>query len=115
LNIAGSHTTPWKDIRQETGLCNVPASFFLRPYSPNSRWAEVLRLARIGRSIRKAALSKEIVHLWWHPHNFGCYMDQNLRFLRKVLQVFDRYRRSHGMRSLSMIEASTIASGNKSE
>lgn len=104
LNLAGMHTTPWDEVRQGNGMCRVPASFFVRPYSPRLRATEPLRLRRIGASLAHAARSREIVHLWWHPHNFGVNVEENLGVLRSILIQFDRYRRSHGMRSLTMCE-----------
>lgn len=104
LNMAGTHTTPWDEVRQGNGMCSIPASFFVRAYSPRLRALEPLRLRRMGGSLAQAACSHEIVHLWWHPHNFGVNIDANLAVLRGILDQFDRYRRSHGMRSLTMCE-----------
>lgn len=104
LNVAGAHTTPWGEVRQGNGMCNVPASIFVRPYAPRLRALEPFRLRRIGGSLAHAARTREIVHLWWHPHNFGVYIEENLALLRRILIQFDRYRRSHGMRSLAMCE-----------
>ncbi len=104
LNLTGAHTTPWDRIRQENGMCNVPASFFLRPYSRALGLAEPLRLRRICGALERAARAREIVHLWWHPHNFGVDVEENLAMLRSILLRFDGLRREHGMRSLTMCE-----------
>ena len=108
-NLAGPHTVSWDGIQQRNGLCNIPASFFVRPYSPRWRRLEPIRLQRIVRSIRHAAVSKELVHIWWHPHDFGIHIDQNIDFLRKVLEAFCRCRDSHGMCSMSMADAAAVA------
>ena len=52
--------------------------------------------------LRRAATTRSIFHLWWHPHNFGAHTKENLSFLREILQEFDRLRERHGMASLSM-------------
>jgi hypothetical protein len=64
-------------------------------------------MRRIAGAIRKAAVSNRIVHLWWHPHNFGAYIDENLVFLRTLLEIFAQFHESHNMQSLSMAEAAT--------
>jgi hypothetical protein len=66
---------------------------------------EALRLQRIRSSLRVAAEQGRILHLWWHPHNFGLFQEENLAFLRNVLIEFDRCREEHGMQSMSMIGA----------
>ena len=104
VNLAGLHTVSWEAIQQSNGLCNVPASFFVRPYSPHWKRLEPTRSRRILGSIERAAVSKEVVHLWWHPHNFGINIDQNIDFLRAILEAFCRYRDRYGMRSMSMLD-----------
>ena len=49
------------------------------------------------------------MHLYWHPHSFGPHLDENIAFLRRLLERFARYRRSHGMQSLSMSGAADVA------
>lgn len=109
LGFSGPNVTSWPDVRQTNGLCDVPASGFLRPYSPRLRRLDVLRLHRIARGIQRAASAPGIFHLWWHPHNMGVHVDDNLRFLRSVLEAFARCRELYGMRSLSMAEVADIA------
>lgn len=99
---SGPNVTKWQDVPRMNGLYNVPASCFLRPYTPPLRQLEPLRLRRIGYGIECAAVTPGIFHLWWHPHNFGVHIDDNLRFMRGVLEAFARCRDRHGMRSLSM-------------
>jgi peptidoglycan/xylan/chitin deacetylase (PgdA/CDA1 family) len=108
--LSGRRTVQWRALPQPNGLCNLPASLFLRPYSPRLRRLESLRLRRIGRLMKRAAASREIIHLYWHPHSFGPHLDENIAFLRRMLERFARYRRSHGMRSLSMRGAADAAS-----
>ncbi len=109
LPLSGPQTTPWSQARQANGLANVRASFFLRPYSPRLRRLEPLRLARLRESLRYAARGGHIFHLWWHPHNFGCHLEENLDFLRRMLAEFSACRERYGMRSLTMAEAARHA------
>ncbi|MBV8903166.1 MAG: polysaccharide deacetylase family protein [Acidobacteriia bacterium] len=109
VSFSGANVTPWNQVLDSTGLCNVPASMFLRPYSPRLESCDALRLRRIRSSIEAAATRGGIFHLWWHPHNFGRYTDQNLRFLDKVLQVFADCRDRYGMESLSMADVAVRA------
>lgn len=109
LDLSGSAAVPWDRVLEPGGMCNVPASRFLRPYTPRLRSLEPLRLRRMVRALRQAARAREIFHLWWHPHNFGTHMEENLGTLRKFLESFDENRRGYGMRSLTMDEVAVQA------
>ena len=99
------NTTEWAEMRQASGLSDVRASAMLRPYSPLLRRAERVRLERLRRGLKVAARQGRILHLWWHPHNFGVNEEENLAFLRRVLVEFAKCRDRWGMRSLNMVEA----------
>ena len=111
LNLTGSNLTHWKEVRQPNGLYNVRSSRFLRPYSPRLRHLDPLRLRRITQGIRAAATTRAIFHLWWHPHNVGTSVDENLAFLRRALETFADCRTRYGMRSLSMAEVVDTLNG----
>jgi len=111
MPVNGQPTLSWDGLVQPNGLCDVPASLFLRPYSPRLRRLDPLRVRRIAGLIRRAAVAREIVHLYWHPHNFGAHLPENIAILRAILEIFARYRDSHGLRSLSMAEVADIATG----
>jgi peptidoglycan/xylan/chitin deacetylase (PgdA/CDA1 family) len=101
VNISGHNS-----YRAATGngLVNLPASQFLRPFSPKLAWADPLRKRRIRKGIEHAAQNGEIYHLWWHPHNFGVNLESNLKILRGLLDCFAEMRAKHGMESLTMSE-----------
>ncbi|MDP9203650.1 MAG: hypothetical protein M3P26_17235, partial [Gemmatimonadota bacterium] len=99
----------WDGLLNPNGMCNIPASFFLRPFSPSLARLEKLRYARITRTIGLAAERGRLVHIWWHPHNFGVNQENNLSFLRNILEYFSLMREQHGMRSLTMSEAGALA------
>lgn len=102
-------TISWTEVGQVSGLSDVRASCLLRPYRPALRRLEGLRLERIRRSVRFAARTGRIFHLWWHPHNFGIHQEENLGFLRAVLLEFAACREQYGMLSLSMAEVDSYS------
>jgi len=109
ISLSGPKFIRWEEITQPNGMHDVRASMFLRPYSPQRKSLEPVRLRRIAGGIRAAAKNRGIFHLWWHPHNFGKNIPENLEFLRSVLKVFAEQRQVHGMQSLSMIEVASLA------
>jgi peptidoglycan/xylan/chitin deacetylase (PgdA/CDA1 family) len=103
INLSGHHTYALESCAGKLPF-NFPASRFLRPHDPRLAWLDGLRLRRITHAMRHAAKRHEVFHLWWHPHNFGIDTDQNIRFLERVLDEFERLRRRYGMRSMGMAE-----------
>ncbi len=101
-------TTGWSDMLDEAGLCEVPASAFLRPYSPGRKRLEPLRFARLVAGMRHAARRSRVFHLWWHPHNFARYPEESFALLSRLADEFDRLAESEGMRSLSMGEVAEL-------
>lgn len=102
LTIDGHNTQSWQSVAQPNGLCDVRASTFLRPYDPRFAALEPLRLRRVVQSMQRAAEHNELFHLWWHPHNFGRHIDENLAMLRSILKAYARCRERWGMESLTM-------------
>ena len=105
-------TITWDGLVQPNGLVNVRASQFLRPCRTSAGLIEFLKLRRICKSIVRAAKLGRIYHLWWHPHNFGTYMEQNLQFLRRVLDAFVIAKRKYGMQSMTMAQIGEMARMN---
>jgi hypothetical protein len=83
---------------------NIPASSFLRPYNRQVALLDGRRLHRITAELTHAASNGRIYHLWWHPHNFGRDLRENLDFLSRVLAHYSELRRRYGMRSSTMAE-----------
>ena len=110
VSLSGPKVVRWNEIIQPNGLCNVRSSMFLRPYSLQRKSLEPVRLRRITGGIQAAAEQRGIFHLWWHPHNFGAQTDENLLFLRRVLEAYAACRQKHGMQSLSMCEVASMLS-----
>ena len=103
LPITGHHTFGPNRCTGEVPY-NIPASRFLRPYTPKLRWFDPLKKKRILASLRHAATHKQAFHLWWHPHNFGRHLEQNAGFLERILQEYRLLSDRFGMRALSMSE-----------
>ncbi|MCB0134483.1 MAG: polysaccharide deacetylase family protein [Caldilineaceae bacterium] len=86
---------------------NVPASQFLRPTTGTLKPLHPLHRNVIKRGMSFAARQGRGYHLWWHPHNFGRDMEDNLSVLHDILVHFMRLQDSDGMQSASMAEATT--------
>lgn len=104
VNWGGNTTIPYVSIDGNERPVNIPASRMLRPYMRKLRLLEPLRLMRIKREMLHAAKHHELYHLWWHPHNFGADMDENMAFLEEVLKCYQSCHQQYGMQSLTMKE-----------
>ena len=113
IAVTGHHTIPWSRIAAERPF-NVCASHFIRPYSQKLRFLESLRRRRVINGLKAAARRGEVFHIWWHPHNFGANLEENLQALEAILDVFDNLRERHGMQSLTMAEAADVAEKHSS-
>jgi hypothetical protein len=111
LPVSGPGNVAWDEVPRPDGLHDVRASLFLRPCRPGLRALERARLARIALAIRHAARTGRLFHLWWHPHNFGRDLEENLSFLEAILRVVGECRARSGMRSLSMGEVADDLGG----
>ena len=114
FKLSGQHTSRWPRKSQlRSGICPVPTSFFLRPISGCRTVLDSLRLRRIKKSMLHAARENEIFHLWWHPHNFGVNLEQNISYLREILEYYRELKNKYGMQSLNMSELAEVALGKK--
>lgn len=100
---------PRRVARHASGLIDVPASRFLRPHAPRLARLAPLELRRITDALTAAAEHGGLYHLWWHPHNFGVHLAENMTRLEVVLACWARLRDRHGMRSATMAEAAGLA------
>lgn len=105
LNLSG-YNTYTIDFNSNRSPVNLPASFFLRPYSHKLNFLESLRLNRLKKSMTYAAKNNQVFHLWWHPHNFGVNFEENINFLKSILEHFKYLNKEYGMESLNMQEIS---------
>ncbi len=101
MNLSGHHCHE-AAFMNSNELCNIPASRFLRPYSKSLAFLDRLRLKRITNSMTHAAKHGLTYHLWWHPHNFGINIKENLAFLEKILMHYQKLSKKYVFRSVSM-------------
>jgi peptidoglycan/xylan/chitin deacetylase (PgdA/CDA1 family) len=100
------------NVRSGYPVC-IPASRLLRPYRASELFLNDLKIARIKSEISHAAKNNEVYHLWWHPHNFGNYPEQNLQGLKKILDHFAGCKKKWNIQSLNMREiTSLLQNGN---
>lgn len=95
------------DIDENEGVINIPASHFLRPYS-RLRIMNILQEYRIKLSMKRAAQNKKIFHLWWHPHNFGSNIEDNMMFLESLFCYYRKLNDDYGMISVTMENAAKL-------
>ncbi|SMB89579.1 conserved hypothetical protein [Hymenobacter roseosalivarius DSM 11622] len=101
LNMSGVNCYSLDEIAKSFPY-NIPASRFLRPWSRRFRLLEGLRMQRILRGMEYAAQHGQVFHLWWHPHNFGVNLIENIAVLRQIAEHFRWLQTRYGMESLSM-------------
>lgn len=90
------------EIKKDTNLLLIPSSRFLRGYSKKEKFLRKLMLNRIKGEMTYAAIHKEVYHLWWHPHNFGNNIDENMSFLKSILEHYAHLNSQYGFESTTM-------------
>jgi len=103
VNLSGQHCASLAELAGTLPL-NIPASRFLRPWSGRLRSLEGLRLRRILAGLEYAARHGRVFHLWWHPHNFGANLPENMAVLRRIAGHYRLMQQRYGMASRSMSE-----------
>ncbi|NMM48036.1 polysaccharide deacetylase family protein [Marinigracilibium pacificum] len=86
----------------------LPASRLLRAWSPKEAKLNRFKIDKIKKEMTVAAKYNEVYHLWWHPHNFGHFPDENLRDLKEILEHFKFLKKEYGMTSFTMNETSRL-------
>jgi peptidoglycan/xylan/chitin deacetylase (PgdA/CDA1 family) len=95
--------------RDRLGISNIRSSRFLLPMPTRTRIFGQLCQRRIEAAMRHAAGTDQVFHLWWHPHNFGSHVDDNLAILRTVMERYRALSEEQGMVSRNMGEIATAA------
>ena len=85
------------------GLTNITGDRFLRPYN-HKNVLNKLHISRIKDEMLFASINKTNYHLWWHPHNFGTFRQENLKNLEEILIYFTSLKKQYGMESKCMKE-----------
>ncbi len=101
INLSGFNSYPLKELYGQTPY-NIRASRFLRPHSPMLSLFDKLKLKRICKEMTHAAISGEIYHLWWHPHNFGANQEKNFIFLESILEHYKKLNKTHQFSNATM-------------
>jgi peptidoglycan/xylan/chitin deacetylase (PgdA/CDA1 family) len=101
INISG-HNCYDDNFLQQNYPVNIPASRFLRPFTPALEKLDRLKLKRITNGMTYAAQKNLTYHLWWHPHNFGINQDQNFKLLEKILVHYEQLNSQYGFTSITM-------------
>lgn len=91
----------------------LPASRFLRPYNYKERSIQFLKKNRVFKEMTHAAKYKKIYHLWWHPHNFGNELQENLNYLEDVLKHYEYLRKEYNFSSFTMLEMKELFNQKK--
>jgi hypothetical protein len=103
LELSGNGcATPHLD--EQYPIVRISQSRFLRPWSNTLKGFESLRLKRILSSMDIAAKNNKTFHLWWHPHNFGVHLEQNMAILTRIAEHYAILNRETGWPSLTMAE-----------
>lgn len=103
-NLSGHHTYRLSALKEESGLLNIPASRFFRPYCRPLFFLERWKMNRIKSSMKHAAVHGEVFHLWWHPHNFGTHPRQMMKQLEEIVEYYQELKAKYGMQSMNMHE-----------
>ncbi len=101
INLSGYHHS---SVTKNNQLIELKSSIFLRPYSNRLKYLEPLKIKRIKDAMSSAVKENKNFHLWWHPHNFGVNLNQNLKNLEKILTHYSYLQKHYGMKSLNMQE-----------
>jgi peptidoglycan/xylan/chitin deacetylase (PgdA/CDA1 family) len=105
VSVSGPNTYKPVEIAKRKPF-DIPASRFLRPWSERLAPLEGLRLRRILSGMTHAARYGEVFHLWWHPHNFGANLPQNMAVLRQIAEHYRALQRQYNFRTQTMAELS---------
>lgn len=107
FNLSGYNCYSDEYLKSKTPV-DIPSSRFLRPFSPKTKILDAIRLRRITSGMTHAAKYELTYHLWWHPHNFGVNLKENLSFLEKVLRHYDKLNKKYNFKSFTMKELATL-------
>jgi hypothetical protein len=103
INLLGHRSYDINNIHEEK-LLNVKESYYLRPYNKKKKLLEFFKLRRVKNEMTYAAKNEKIFHLWWHPHDFGLNIDENISILEKILKHYKYLQYKYDYRSRNMIE-----------
>ena len=100
LNITGYQVS---NVSSDHDMVNVIGNRMLRPFN-QIILLNKLMLKRIKDEMLFAAKNNKNYHLWWHPHNFGINIEDNLNNLSEILDQYKYLNEHYGMCSATMSE-----------
>ena len=112
LPICGNQCVDYSEM-DEDGIYNMRASSFLRPYSKKLQFLEGLRVHRIKRQMTYAAKHGKVFHIWWHPHNFGGRIEENMKILEKIALHYQMLHQKYGFECRTMKEVREYCDENR--
>ena len=94
--------------KTEIDGCGMKIAYSDRFLRPSSKYKTLnkLKVTRVKKEMHNAAKNGNIYHLWWHPHNFGERLTQNLSDLEEILEYYRFLRREYGMKSVTIRDCS---------
>ncbi|MCS4434574.1 polysaccharide deacetylase family protein [Aquiflexum gelatinilyticum] len=101
---------PLSAVEHSNNPVLLPTSRLLRPFVGN-KMTHQRRISRIKSEMQRSAEKGMVYHLWWHPHNFGHFTQENLHYLQELLAFFQQLRDAYGMVSLNMKETAGLVRG----
>ena len=100
-----SKTTTFRETKPDKNkMLLLPASRFFRPYANKEKLIRNFKRTRIKNEMLYAAKNNSVYHLWWHPHNFGDAVNENLLDLEEILKWYRKLHADFGFSSKTMIE-----------
>lgn len=112
INVSGMNCYDLRSMECKDGVINIPSSRFLRPYMERLKWLEKAKIKRIVCQMKYAAKHHKVFHLWWHPHNFGENLEDNLKNLKMLLACYEELNTKYGFQSVTMGELGAIVYEN---
>lgn len=91
--------------KKEMGLKNVKGSYFMRPYNHITKKIEHRKVLSIKKQMSKAALEGKYFHIWWHPHNYGKNLNENLSQIEEIFRHYKELNLKFGYESKFISES----------
>ena len=91
-----------RNLKREDKIIKLPASRFFRPYKNKEKAIQNLKLKKIKNEMTFAAQNNLDYHLWWHPHNFGENVLENIRQLKEIIKHYHILNEKYGFQSVTM-------------
>lgn len=104
FNLLGKRSYYLKEVMIEEGIYNIKESYYMRPFKSNNFFFEYFKIIRIKKEMTHAAKKSKVFHLWWHPHDFGINIENNMKQLEKILIHYSFLKTKYNFSSMCMNE-----------